>query len=142
MAGSAAVPGVDPSRVNTPDELATCLDGLRRRRGLSYEAMEKAAAKLRSRPGGSRLEPLPKSTVGEIVTGKRLPTKGQLLAFLAVCGVARRDLAQWLAALERARIADLADAYRAAGNLSRAIALYEQASPTTCGCWDPTTPPP
>ena len=142
MAGPAAVPGVDPSRVSTPSELAACLDGLRRRRGLSYEAMEKAAAKLRSRPGGSRLEPLPKSTVGEIVTGKRLPTKGQLLAFLAVCGVARRDLAQWLAALERARIADLADAYRAAGTLSRAIALYEQASPTTCGCWDPTTPPP
>ena len=110
MAGPAAVPGVDPSRVSTPSELAACLDGLRRRRGLSYEAMEKAAAKLRSRPGGSRLEPLPKSTVGEIVTGKRLPTKGQLLAFLAVCGVARRDLAQWLAALERARIADLADA--------------------------------
>ena len=35
MAGPAAVPGVDPSRVSTPDELAACLDGLRRRRGLS-----------------------------------------------------------------------------------------------------------
>jgi hypothetical protein len=70
MAGPAAVPGVDPSRVSTPDELAACLDGLRRRRSLSYEAMEKAAAKLRAQPGGSRREPLPKSTVGEIVTGK------------------------------------------------------------------------
>ena len=59
MAGPAAVSGVDPSRVSTPDELAACLDGLRRRRGLSYEAMEKAAAKLPSRSGGSRLEPLP-----------------------------------------------------------------------------------
>jgi len=37
MAGSAAVPGVDPSGVSTPEELAACLDGLRRRRGLSYE---------------------------------------------------------------------------------------------------------
>ena len=107
MAGPAAVPGVDPSRVSTPDELAVCLDGLRRRRDLSYEAME-AAAKLLSRSGGSRLEPLPKTAVGEIVTGKRLPTKGKLVTFLAVCGVAPADLAQWLAAWERARTADLA----------------------------------
>jgi hypothetical protein len=80
---------------------------LRRRRGLSYEAME-AAAKHLSRPGGSRWERLPKSTVGEIVTGKRLPTEGKLLTFLAVCHVAPADLAQWKAAWERARTADLA----------------------------------
>ena len=108
MAEPAAVPGVDPSRVSTPDELAACLNGLRRRRGLSYEAMEKAAAKLPSRSGGSRLESLPKSTVGEIVTGKRLPTKGKLLTFLTVCEIAPADRAQWLTAWERARTADLA----------------------------------
>ena len=108
MAGPAAVPGVDPSRVNTPDGLAACLDGLRRRRGLSYEAMERAAARLLSRSGRSRPEPLPKSTVGEIVTGKRLPTKGKLLTFLTVCEVAPADRAQWLAAWERAKTADLA----------------------------------
>ena len=108
MAEPAAVPGVDPSRVNTPDELAACLDGLRRRRGLSYEVMEKAAAKLPFRSGRSRPEPLTKSTVGEIVTGKRLPAKGKLLTFLEVCGVAPADLTQWLAAWERARTADLA----------------------------------
>ena len=108
MAGPVAVPGVDPSGVSTPDELAACLDGLRLRRGLSYEAMEKAAAKLPSRPGGPRREPLSKSTVGEIVTGKRLPAKGKLLTFLAVCDVAPADLAQWLAAWERASSADLA----------------------------------
>lgn len=106
MAAPAAVPGVDPSRVSSSDELASCLDGLRRRRGLSYEAME-AAAKVPSRSGRSRLEPPPKSTVGEIVTGKRMPTRGKLLAFLAVCEVAPADLAQWLAAWERARTADL-----------------------------------
>src|SRR6266576_2079106 len=108
MAGPAAVPGMDPSRVSTPDELAACLDGLRRRRGLSYEAMEKAAARLLSRPGGSRLEPLAKSTVGDIVTGKRRATEGKLLTFLAVCEVAPADLAQWRAAWERATTADLA----------------------------------
>ena len=75
MAGPTAVPGVDPSGVSTPAELAACLDGLRRRRDLSYEAMEKTAAELASRSGRSRLEPLPKSTVGEIVTGKRLPAR-------------------------------------------------------------------
>jgi predicted negative regulator of RcsB-dependent stress response len=108
MAEPAAVPGVDPSRVNTPDELAACLEGLRLRRGLSYEVMEKAAARLLSRSGRSQLEPLPKSTVGEIVRGKRLPAKGKLLTFLEVCGVAQADLAQWLAAWERASTADLA----------------------------------
>jgi hypothetical protein len=108
MAGPAAVPGVDPSRVSTPNELAACLEGLRHRRGLSYEAMEKAVAKLPPRSGGSRPEPLPKSTVGEIVTCKRLPRKGKLLTFLEVCGVARADYAQWLAAWERASTADLA----------------------------------
>ena len=108
MAESAAVPGVDPSRVGTLAELAACLDGLRRRRGLSYEVMEKAAAKLPSRSGRSRPEPLPKSTVGEIVTGKRLPARGKLLTFLTVCEVAPADLAQWLAAWERASTADLA----------------------------------
>ena len=107
MAGPLAVPGVDPSRVNTPDELAACLNGLRRRRGLSYEAMDRTAARLPPRWGGFRLEKLPKTTVGEIVHGK-LPTKGKLLTFLAVCEVAPPDLAQWLAAWERASIADLA----------------------------------
>ena len=108
MAEPTAVPGVDPSRVNTPDELAACLDGLRLRRGLSYEGMERAAAQLLSQSGRSRLEPLAKSTVGEIVRGRRLPAKGKLLTFLAVCGVAQADLAQWLAAWERATTADLA----------------------------------
>ena len=108
MVAPAAVPGVDPSGVSNPDELAACLDGLRRRRGLSYEAMENAAAKLQSRSGGPQREPLPKTTVGEIVTGKRLPAKGKLLTFLTVCEVAPADLAQWLAAWERASTAALA----------------------------------
>jgi hypothetical protein len=108
MTEPAAVPGVDPSRVSTPGELAACLDGLRRRCGLSYEAMEMAAAKLPSPLGGSRLEPLAKSTVGEIVTGMRLPARGKLLTFLTVCEVAPAGQAPWLAAWERASAAGLA----------------------------------
>ena len=112
MAKPAAVPGVDPSRVSTPGELATCLNRLRR--GLSYEAMDTAAAKLPPRPDGSRLEPLPKTTVGEIVTGTRLPTRGKLLTFLTVCKIAPADQDPWLEAWERARTAYLA---RAAGRV-------------------------
>ena len=108
------MPGVDPSRVSTPDELAACLDRLRLRCGLSYEAMETAAAKLPPRPDGSRLEPLAKTTVGEIVTGKRPPTRGKLIAFLTVCEVAPADQDRWLDAWERARTAYLA---RAAGRV-------------------------
>ena len=114
MAEPEAVPGVDPSRVNTPGELAACLDRLRWRRGLSYEAMETAAAKLPPRPDGSRLEPLAKTTVGEIVTGRRPPTRGKLLTFLAVCQVAPDGQDPWLEAWERARTAYLA---RAAGRV-------------------------
>ena len=109
------MPGADPTQVNTVAELAVCLNGLRCRRGLSYEAMAAAAARLRSRPGGPRWEPLAKSTVGEIVTGTRLPSKGKLRTFLAVCDIIPSDLAQWLAAWERAATADLsrpADAVR------------------------------
>jgi hypothetical protein len=128
MAEPAAVPGVDPSRVNTPAELAACLKGLYRRRGLSYEKMEKAAANLSSRPGGPRLEPLSKSTVGEIVHGKRLPSRGKLLTFLAVCEVAPADLAQWRAAWERARTADLtrpADAKRVRDARPRLLGVHD-----------------
>jgi hypothetical protein len=123
-----AVPGVDPSRVNTLEELAACLNGLRRRRGFSYEAMEKAAVELRNRSGRSRLEPLSKSTVGEIVNGRRLPAEGKLRTFLAVCGVAPADLAQWLAAWERARTADLtrsADAVRVRGARPRLLGVHD-----------------
>jgi HEAT repeat protein len=93
--------------VNTPSDLALCLDGLRRRRNLSYEAMDKAAQNLRSRTDGKRWESLGKSTVGEIVKGKRLPTKRKLMIFLAVCQVASADVTQWLAAWERASTAHL-----------------------------------
>jgi len=69
--------------------------------------MAAAAEKVRSRLGGKRLEPLAKTTVGEIVTGSRLPSKGKLLTFLAVCEIAGDDFPQWLAAWERAVTADL-----------------------------------
>ncbi|MDX8053849.1 helix-turn-helix transcriptional regulator, partial [Lentzea sp. BCCO 10_0798] len=93
--------------VNTPADFAACLEGLRRRLELSYEAMEQAARKLRPRPGHARFEHLGKSTVGEIVTGRRMPTEGKLRTFLAVCQVPIVDQVRWHAAWERARLAHL-----------------------------------
>ncbi|MFF5084429.1 HEAT repeat domain-containing protein [Actinoplanes sp. NPDC000266] len=100
------MPGVDPSAVETPEQLAACLDGLRRRRGLSYQQMEKAAGALPPRADGRHWEPLGKSTVGEIVKGERLPSRAKLNTFLAVCGVPASGMPQWLAAWERASAAE------------------------------------
>jgi tetratricopeptide (TPR) repeat protein len=96
----------DPARVDTPGDLAACLDSLRRDRGLSYEAMDAAARKLLPQQKG--LEPLGKSTVGEIVRGQRFPGRGKLLTFLAVCGVPPDDQQKWVAAWGRACAANLA----------------------------------
>lgn len=104
----------DPMLVNTAAELAGCLDELRLRQGLSYEAMEQAARELSPRPGQARYEHLGKSTVGEIVTGRRLPTAGKLRTFLAICQIPLVDQVQWRAAWERARAAHLAKPDRAA----------------------------
>ena len=107
MAGPAAVPGVDPSRVNTPDELAACLEGLRLRRGLSYEVMEKAAAKLPSRSGRSRLEPCPRARWARSLGVSGCPPRASCSLSLR-CATSPRPIAQWLAAWERASTADLA----------------------------------
>ncbi|MBM7075536.1 HEAT repeat domain-containing protein [Micromonospora humida] len=68
--------------------------------------MEKSAAALPPRADGKHWELLGKSTVGEIVTGKRLPSRAKLNTFLAVCRVPASDLPQWLAAWERASTAE------------------------------------
>lgn len=95
----------NPVLVNTAADLAAGLNGLRARCGLSYEAVEQAARNLRPRPGEARYEHLGKSTVGEIVSGQRLPSESKLRTFLAVCQVSPVDQLQWRAAWERARSA-------------------------------------
>ncbi|MFE9189187.1 hypothetical protein ACFYL6_06220 [Micromonospora sp. NPDC007208] len=84
--------------MQTPAELAAALETLRRRLSLSYKSVEKAATK-----PGTRGAHLSKSTVGEMVTGVRLPTRERLLTFLAACGVVgAAETAPWLDAWERA----------------------------------------
>ena len=95
------VPGVDSSSVATQADFAACLNGLRKRRDLSYEAMEAASRGMLSRRGGDRWQLLSKSTIGEIVNGARLPGRDRLLTFLAVCELTPANQVQWIAAWER-----------------------------------------
>jgi hypothetical protein len=91
---------LDPAAVNTPGELAECLNALHKQRGLSYEAMDRAALRLARE--GAQWHRLGKTTVGEIVNGERLPTLSALRTFLAVCGVRPGERAAWEAAFQRA----------------------------------------
>ncbi len=94
---------MDPVDVQHPGDLAECLDELRGRRGLSLAAVEAATARLPATAG--RSPRLSKSTVGDMCTGRSVPSDASLLTFLTVCRVAVADLPLWLAAAARARTA-------------------------------------
>ena len=101
MAEDGPQPGtIDPIAVHTVADLGTCLQELRRRRGYSYAALDRAARTLPLRNG--RTQSLPRSTVSDIVNGKSLPSQEMLLTFLYACRVNTADVPQWLAAWERA----------------------------------------
>lgn len=63
--------------------------------------MEAAPRKVSPKPGGPAWEPLARSTIGEIVTGRRMPSRDKLLTFLAVCEVPCTEVPGWLAAWSR-----------------------------------------
>ncbi|WP_435589442.1 tetratricopeptide repeat protein [Micromonospora chalcea] len=99
---------VDPAAIHNQVDLCEGLETLRLRAGLSYEAMEAQADKLRSRDGrviDGSIAKLGKSTVGEISRGKRLPTREKLLTWLRVCNVSAPDTPTWVGAWQRARTA-------------------------------------
>lgn len=96
----ASVP-YDPAQVTNLVELAACLRRLLDRRGMSYSALTKAAALLPRRNGQS--QSLPKSTISDMLSGKRVPPKDKLLTLLAACRVPPDDIPAWLAAWDRAR---------------------------------------
>ncbi|MEU7067302.1 hypothetical protein [Streptomyces sp. NPDC046161] len=97
----------DLSRVKTPLQLAKCLEGLRRRRNLTFLAMENRASALTRRPGGRRYRHVSKSSFNSYATGRQLPSQEGLLTYLAVCEVSQADIPLWLAALQQAQTADL-----------------------------------
>lgn len=94
------LPEVHPSQVITSADLARGLDALRRRHNLAYEAIERHSTTLRERDG-TRWEFLGRSTVGEILTGKRRPSRVKLITLLTICGVTPDDQQPWLAAWQR-----------------------------------------
>lgn len=91
----------DPAEVTDLGELAACMRRLVERRGLSYSALGKAAEGLPRRNGQG--QSLPRSTVSDMLSGKRVPPKDKLLTLLAVCRVSPDDVPAWLAAWDRAR---------------------------------------
>ncbi|GAA4536288.1 helix-turn-helix domain-containing protein [Amycolatopsis samaneae] len=97
-----SAPTADPADAGTTAELAACLRTLRDRRGLTYSALEKAAEALPRKNGECRT--LPRSTVSDMLAGKRLPSKDRLLTFLASCRVHPDEFPRWLAAWDRARV--------------------------------------
>jgi hypothetical protein len=82
---------VDPRSADTPEEFAKKLREIRRLAGdPSLEQMAKKSNRM-----------LARSTMSEVLNGKRLPGMPQLQAFLSVCGVAEQDHAVWLEAWAR-----------------------------------------
>lgn len=82
---------VDPRNADTPEEFAKKLREIRRLAGdPSLEQMAKKSNRI-----------LARSTMSEVLNGKRLPGMPQLRAFLSVCGVAEHDQAAWLEAWAR-----------------------------------------
>ncbi len=91
----------DPAGVNSPADLAACMRELKARRGLSHSDLTKAAEQLPKRNG--QAQTLPRSTVSDMLAGKRVPSRDKLLTFLHICRVSQNDLPQWFGAWERAR---------------------------------------
>lgn len=96
-----AVEVCDPAQVTSVPELAECMRCLLRRRGMSYSALIEKTEKLPRRNG--KLLTLPKSTVSDMLSGKRVPPKDRLLTLLMACQVSQDDVPLWIAAWERAR---------------------------------------
>jgi transcriptional regulator with XRE-family HTH domain len=82
---------VDPSGAGTVAEFAQLLREVRRRAGdPSLEEMARRSGRI-----------LARSTMSEVLNGKRLPGREQLQAFLAVCGISGTDQALFLEAWTR-----------------------------------------
>ena len=108
MAGPAAVPGVDPSRVNTPDELAACLDGLRRRAACRTRRWRKRPRSCGPDRAGHGWSRCPRARWERSLPASGCPPRASCSLSLPCARSPRPTYAQWLAAWERARTADLA----------------------------------
>ncbi|HJZ57412.1 MAG TPA: helix-turn-helix domain-containing protein, partial [Gemmataceae bacterium] len=78
---------IDPTSAVTPEELARCLQRLRARNDRSYRELESW--------GQDHGQPLPRTTVLEVLHGRRFPKKSFLLAFIEACGVDPATDTRW-----------------------------------------------
>jgi hypothetical protein len=93
---------LDPAGLTSLDDLADALRGLHQRSGeLSLRDLERWARK--QQQAGRADVRLTRTTVSEVLAGRRLPSRAFLSAFLEACGVVGADVQRpWLEA--RARI--------------------------------------
>lgn len=82
------VDDIDPTAATSWEELATCLRWLRARAdNISYRELE--------RWGEEHQKPLPRTTLLEVLHGRRFPRKTLLLAFVEACGVDPATDTRW-----------------------------------------------
>ncbi|WP_322769594.1 hypothetical protein [Frankia sp. Cr1] len=85
---------IDPTAARTMEEFAGCLRRVRARAdNISYRRLEQWGTRNNS--------PLPRSTVVDVLAGRRLPRKTLLLAFLQACGVNPRTEPRWVTTWNR-----------------------------------------
>ncbi|GAA4612395.1 hypothetical protein GCM10023108_08640 [Saccharopolyspora hordei] len=90
---------LDPDRCTTREEFTALLNEARHRAGLSYAGVERRARSLPPRDGHQ--PSLARSTLSDMLTGKRAPNKTNLEIYLLVCGVPEKDLPRWMEARRR-----------------------------------------
>jgi vacuolar-type H+-ATPase subunit H len=79
---------IDPTAATTGEELAACLRRLRvRADNISYRELE--------RWGELHNKPLPRTTLLEVLHGRRFPRKSVLLAFVEACGINPATDTRW-----------------------------------------------
>src|ERR1700733_1790854 len=88
----------NPDRIQTAEQLAQALDQLRA--GTTYVKIERSSA-------GAAVR-LSRSTLGDVLSGKRMPRPDWLNVYLDVCGVPRDAQEAWRRAWQRAQSAESA----------------------------------
>ncbi|MFI0481047.1 cyclic nucleotide-binding domain-containing protein [Actinomadura sp. 9N215] len=87
----------DLESVTAPEEFAAALKAFHIRAGMpSYRQLEAAARRSRS--------PLPRSTIADMLAGRRMPRKWTLEAYLRACGAHPDEIATWMEVWERVKL--------------------------------------
>ena len=89
---------IDPAAATNLDELAACLRRLRSRAGMPpYRRFEEQTLHASGKLPGTELErvPIRRSTLTDLLAGRRFPRKAFLLSFVEACGVSLDTDHRW-----------------------------------------------